>query len=741
MGNSTETITIRGSVERVTFYNSINGFTVMELSHAGDLVTVVASTLGISVGDELELTGHYDYHSVYGPQFKADQCLHRIPTGKAGVLKYLSSGAVKGIGPATARRLVERFGEDTIAVLREAPERMAELKGISLSKAKEISQDFNERFGAQEVMMTFSKYDISPEEAMRVYKVFGSQSLDMIASNPYAFCVETVRFPFEHADAIALEAGVPEDNPNRVMAGVEYVLRHNLQNGHTCIPRDKLVPVTVRLLGCSADVVEDYMEEMLQSRRLVETMLEDRAYLFLPEYFDAEQFCAKRLAVMLAYPPTPPKDVMGEIDAISKELSITYAAQQKKAIAFAMEQGVLILTGGPGTGKTTTLNAIIRLLQKQGLRVVLAAPTGRAAKRMSEVTDCEAKTIHRLLDVEWGKDNTLAFGKNERHPLEADAVVVDELSMVDVKIFESLLHALRLGTRLILVGDSDQLPSVGPGNVLQDMIDSGFLPYVRLQEVFRQAQESLIVSNAHAIVEGRQPALDVRTGDFFLLEEENTGAATELVVDLFARRLPVAYGYDAVTDIQILCPSRKLSLGTLHLNNLLQAQVNPLASNKRQITLRSYILREGDKVMQVKNNYDILWTKADGTDGVGVFNGDVGTLISIDAKAGIANVRFDDRIATYNEEEIQQLELAYAVTIHKSQGSEFPCVILPILDTPQKLRYRNLLYTAVTRAKDKLILVGSKRVILEMVQNHKRSLRFTALRTMLMEACQEHDAV
>ncbi len=738
--NTAEPLRIYGTVEHITFRNPDNGFTVMEILCEGDPLTVVAVTADIAPGEELELTGRYDTHATYGRQFRADRVIRTMPSGAAAILKYLSAGAVRGIGPATARRLVERFGDQTLEVLGSDPDRVAEVKGITRSKAREISAEFKKRAGFQEVMLYLSKFDVSPEEAMRAYKTYGKAACDIIGSNPYALCAEGIRFSFERADAIAEQAGLGAENPHRIMAGIEYILRHNLGNGHTCLPRGKLMSVAKALLGADGDLIEDYCDELIETKRLICEAFEGEEFLFLPEWHRAEYFAAARLAVMLGFPPGGASAAAEDIDRTEAELGIRYAERQREAILAALQKGVLILTGGPGTGKTTTLNAIIRLMQRRGLEVALAAPTGRAAKRMSEVTGCEAKTIHRLLEAEWGAGDLLTFARNERNPLDVDAVVVDELSMVDAGIFEHLLRAMRLGCRLIMVGDSDQLPSVGAGNVLHDLIDSGVVPSVRLDEVFRQAMESLIVTNAHDIVAGRMPVLDSNTADFFMLREERPYLAAEKVVDLCARRLPAAYGYSPIGDIQVLCPSRKMELGSISLNNALQARLNPSGREKAEVKHRGFILREGDKVMQIKNNYDIAWTRDDGEIGSGVFNGDVGILEVVSASAGSLSVRFEDRVAVYTGEELDQLELAYAVTIHKAQGSEFPCVILPVLDVPSKLRYRNLLYTGVTRAKERLVLVGSPAVVAEMVENNRRSLRYTGLSPLLVAAVGEGEA-
>lgn len=724
---------ISGSVERVTFHNSQNGFTVLELHAAGESVTAVGIMPEVAPGEELTLLGRYDIHASYGPQFKVEHCEHSMPTTAAAVLRYLSSGAVKGIGPATARRIIDRFGAEALEIMEKSPERLREIHGISADKARKIGEEYRKIFGVREVMLFLSQFGVTPEESLRVYKNYGAGSVELIKTNPYLLCGEEIGFSFDRVDAIAASLEIERSASCRIGAGLVYILRHNLSNGHTCLPVDKLLSVAEKLLECDRETASAVCEELAGRGQILAKSMGERQYLFLPQMFRAESYCAERLRAMTRFPPAPGTALESEIDAAEARLGIRYEVLQRKAIREALEKGLLILTGGPGTGKTTTLNAIIHIMQSRDMTIVLAAPTGRAAKRMTELTGHESKTLHRLLEVEWSDGDRPAFGRNEKNPLDCDAVIVDELSMVDITLFESLLRALPLGCRLILVGDSDQLPSVGAGNVLYDLLESGILPAVRLKEVFRQSMQSLIVINAHAIVAGKPPELDVRNGDFFLLEQNNPYAAARTVVDLCVRRLPEAYGYSPLTDIQVLCPSRKLELGTVNLNNLLQSHLNPPAADVAQATFKGFVLRCGDRVMQVRNNYDIPWTKLDGEQGSGVFNGDVGVLEAINVRAGTMCVRFDDRVALYSGEDVGELELAYAVTIHKSQGSEFECVVLPILDAPAQLRYRNLLYTAVTRAKKLLILVGSRRVVLSMVENNRKTLRYTALKSMLEE--------
>lgn len=728
---------INGSVEHITYANNSNGYTVAILKTEDDLITIVGMMPFLAVGDCIEVTGKFDLHPTYGEQFKVTSFEKATPSDTASILRYLSSGAIRGVGPSTARNIVERFGDRALEIIENEPERLSEIRGISLDKAMKIADEYNKQFGVRDVMLFLSPFRISPEGALKVFNVLGSNATEIIRNNPYILCSEDIGFSFEKAEEISSYFVFPKDSDFRISAGLEFVLKHNLSNGHTCIPREKLISTAARLLECELAEVSDICDEMLRALQLRLFVDGDAQYVALPQYFSAEEFVAARLSVMLRY--APPAELMAdlEIDIIEQEQHIKYEELQRVAIKTAISKGITVLTGGPGTGKTTTLNAIIKILKSKDLSIALAAPTGRAAKRMSELTGCSAKTIHRLLEVEWNDSDVHVFARNERNPLPYDVVVIDEMSMVDILLFESLLRAVRLGTRIIMVGDSDQLPSVGAGNVLADIINSQTVPVVALTKVFRQAMESLIVANAHKIISGNEPELSSKSSDFFMLRNLNSTSAAELVVELAAKRLPEAYGYKPFTDIQVLCPSRMLDLGSMSLNNMLQDRLNPKPKNGERIIFKNFELREGDKVMQIKNNYDIMWTSDSGEEGSGVFNGDIGILEKIDRKNSLLRVRFDDRLAIYYNENVNELELAYAMTIHKSQGSEFDCVILPILDAPSKLLYRNLLYTAVTRAKKLLIVVGSSDLLLSMVENNRKSLRYTTLNKRLKDAFAE----
>ena len=724
---------IKGTVERITYRNEGNSYTVAEVKAEGKSQTVVGILPFLIEGDEAVFYGEYTVHPSYGEQFKAQHFERKAPNNSASILRYLSSGAIRGIGPATAQKIVEKFGTETIEVIQNRPEDLATIKGITLSKAKQVSEEYQKQYGVRDIMMMLSKYGATPDKCLAVYRRFGDKSTDMIKSNPYALCEEGIDFRFETAEDIAEDMSFDKNSELRVSAGVEYVLRKNLANGHTCLPREKLCEVAVRLLECKRDTVEDCCDRLTECFRIKSKIVNGTEYLSIPEYFSAEEHIAARLISVKRYIDKAVTVDKLEIENVERRLGIEFEDLQKQAIFEAFSSGILVLTGGPGTGKTTTLNAIISLFENRSLDIELAAPTGRAAKRMTELTGREAKTIHRLLEVEWGEGDKQQFSRNERNPLNCDVIIVDEASMIDAQLFDSLLKALRLSCRIILVGDSDQLPAVGAGNVLNDILSSEIFPSIRLKKVFRQAGKSKIVTNAHAIINGESPDFSSNESDCFFLRRQDRFAVCNTVLELVSERLPNAYGFDPIRDIQVLCPSRMTETGTVNLNNILQSALNPSLSGKQQLSFKGIYLREGDKVMQIKNNYDLQYRRDNGEYGTGVFNGDVGFITEIDKRGGILKVRFDDRVATYFSEDLAQLELAYAVTVHKSQGSEYTCVVLPLFDVPQKLKYRNLLYTAVTRAKKLLVAVGNDTVWTEMVANDRKTLRYTMLKQFLKE--------
>lgn len=727
MADELENLT--GIIEDITYQNESTGFGVIEVDAKSEYVTVVGVLGNVMIGEEAVFQGEWVMHPTFGRQFKAVRLQRTLPADASGMLRFLASGIVKGVREATASKIVEKFGADTFNVIENEPERLAEIKGINRSKAKKISQDFKMQFAARDVMNGLADLGLSQQEAFDAYNLYKSNALDIIKENPYAFVGDAAGFSFERADEIAFSLDEPPLFDYRSQAGVVYVVRYNLNNGHTCLPRNSIIKPAMSLLDCSEDDVEIAIDNAIDGKQLVQENIEGKDFLFLPEIYRAESTIAERIQVMLNFPPQRKDISTSEILAFEQANNIIFDDKQRQAIEIAVNKGMLILTGGPGTGKTTTVKGIITLMKNRGLDVALAAPTGRAAKRMSELTGFEAKTIHRLLEVEYKEGTTEpSFCHNLQNPLECDAVIVDELSMVDVTVFSALLDALPLSCRLIMVGDKDQLPPVGAGNVLADLIKSELIGVVSLDKIFRQAMQSMIVSNAHRVVNGEMPVLDNGNAesDFFLLNEDSRYNAPRKIVNLVASRIPNGYGYDALKDIQVLCPSRKGEVGTENLNALLQAKLNPPSREKSELKNRGYILREGDKVMQIKNNYDVPWFKND-ENGTGVFNGDIGILTRIDRANDIINVKFDDREAMYSIENAKEIELAYAMTVHKSQGSEFDAVVLPTINTPPKLAYRNLFYTALTRAKSLLVIVGNQGSIKAMVDNDKKSRRYSAL--------------
>ena len=729
---------MEGSVENIVYHNDSNQYTVMELSSGDALVTVVGTFPYISVGEKLHLYGTWTAHATFGEQFKSEAFERSRPETTSAMLKYLSSGAVKGIGAATAGKIIAAFGDDAIDVIENDPERLATIKGITLKKAREISGEMQRVNGIRDLMAFLGSFGVRPEDAVKVWKAYGADSVACIQEDPYRLCSDKIAVEFTVADKLAESLEYDRANVERVKAGVLYVLRHNLLNGHTCLPADKLCTAAAQMLGVS---LEDAQAALYALCRDFETVCENfsgRDFIFLPKQHRSEVYSADRIRMMLKYPPQSIVGIDREIEEIERSEGIEYAQLQKEAIRAALDKGLLILTGGPGTGKTTTLNAIIRILMEKGEQVFLAAPTGRAAKRMSELTGQEAKTIHRMLQVDWDENDNPVFQRNERNPLECDAVVIDELSMVDAYVFESVLRALPVGCRLILVGDSDQLPSVGAGNVIGDLIASDGWTTGELTVSFRQSMESLIVTNAHRIVGGEMPVLNVRSSDFFFMPAEDARAVSELVLSLAVTRLPKSYGYSPVADIQVLCPGRKGEIGTIELNKRLRERINPQAKDKPQVSVNGALFRVGDKVMQVKNNYDLPWSRPDGTSGEGVYNGDMGIVTDIDRAAGCMRVLVDDREVLYDfEHAAAELELAYAVTVHKSQGNEFTAVIMPVFPGAPQLSYRNLLYTGITRAKKLLVLVGRRSAVADMVANDRKTRRFSGLMRFLTEKVPE----
>ena len=730
-----ERVTVEGSVDAVIFQNEENGYTVLLLRVDGEdePITVVGCIPCAAAGEGMTVTGVWVNHPVHGPQLSAESVERRLPQEEEDIVSYLSSGILKGIGPATAQRLVERFGTDTLRVLEEEPERLKTIKGITAKKAVELSEAFRALTGLRQVMEFLARYDLPVYLAMAVQRIYGDNALQMLRDDPYILSRAQFGVDFAVADAIAISMGFGGDDPCRLRAAIEYELAHNAGNGHVFLPREKLLAATAQLVDVNTDMVETALDKLIDSFAVVEKPIANVRGCYLPRMYQAETFVAQRLLSMLRTPVEQLRQVDKTIDAIEKEQGVSYAPLQRQAVRMAAEGGVLLLTGGPGTGKTTSLRGIVALYRRMGLDVALLAPTGRAAKRLGEVTDCDAQTIHRALGMSYNEmTGQVAFKKNGSDPLEAHAVIVDEMSMVDLELMQALLEALRPGCRLVLVGDPDQLPSVGAGNVLGDLLRSTVVPTVSLTQVFRQAEQSAIIRNAHAVNMGQPPQLDSNQGDFFFLCRRSPDRLVQTVVELCRDRLPRNMSIPA-EQIQVLSPTRKGACGTVSLNRALQAALNPPSPQKRQKQWGDVTFRVGDRVMQTKNNYDVLWEKDDGTAGSGIFNGDVGVIQDIDSSGELIVLRFDDRTATYTADLLSQLDMAYAITVHKSQGSEYPAVILVSAPAAPSLMVRGVLYTAITRARRMLIMVGDDAVPARMAENDRQQRRYSGLRRRLKE--------
>ncbi len=721
----------KGTVEKITYRNRENGYTVFKVKANKEVITCVGMLPLVNEGDSVSLTGEYSNHPVYGEQFNVENIDVSAPRTQLQVLKFLSSGAIKGIGPATATKIVEKFKDKTLDIIENYPMELTVIKGISADKAMNICEEYKKQFGVRDIMLALAEFNITPVEATDIFKVLGINSVDLIRENPYVLCREEIGFSFERAEEISEKLELPSDSDGRISAGVEYVLRKNLSNGHTCLPLTKLLDVCEKLLSVNAVLIMDSIKMMCDRMQIVIRIFCGERFVFLSEYYAAEEYIAAKLNAYGANNMPLYSLSEFEVDLIERKLGFKFDQKQIESVNCALNNNVFILTGGPGTGKTTTLNALIGIFEGRKQSIALAAPTGRAAKRITELTGYEAKTLHRLLEVEWTSGGKQTFARNKKRPLDEDVIIIDEMSMVDTLLFKAVLEACRITSRIILIGDSDQLPSVGAGNVLGDIIESGKISAVKLDKVFRQSDSSQIISNAHKVISGTVPSLNNDSSDFFFIKNYNPISAAETIVDLTANRLPKAYGFSATEDIQVLCPSKKLSCGSYNLNILLQEALNPLKKNMKQMFYKGISFRQGDKVMQTKNDYDIIWTSDDGETGMGIFNGDIGRVIDVDVKNRVLSVKFDDKTATYFEEDLDILDMAYAITVHKSQGSEFDCVVIPLCDTPQPLRYRNLIYTAITRAKKMLVFVGSEGIFVQMIENDRKTLRYSGLKYML----------
>ena len=726
---------LQGTIAAVVYQNYDNGYAVLRLRCGGNQhVTVVGTIPMPACGEGLMVTGRWSNHASYGRQFEAEFLERVLPSSRNEILQYLASRIIKGIGPKTAIRIVDAFGDETLQIMERSPERLAEVSGISAAKAKAIGEEFRLRVGMRHLMEFFSAHQLPAELAVQMYKLYGESAVELLYDEPYLLM--ELDAPFAAVDRFAVELGVSAEDPRRVEAGILFELRFNLNAGHSFLPLDKLVPATAQLLSIGEETVQKGINRLLEAQRLVENTLAGITVIYLPELYHAECYIQRRLleASRMRFPA--PKHLDRILRDIQKESGIAYSQQQEEAVRGALDSGVLLLTGGPGTGKTTILQGVLAVYQQMGLKCVLAAPTGRAAKRLSEVTGEEASTIHRLLEA--GIDpasGEMVFVKDENNPLKADAVIVDEMSMVDVLLLHSLLQAVPGNARLVLVGDPDQLPPVGPGAPFSDCLRSNQLPTVRLTEIFRQAQESLIVMNAHRVNQGEMPQLRNVKSDFFFLRCGSEEEVGQTIAGLCSTRLPQKMGIQP-EQIQVLTPTRKGGVGTWALNQRLQNVLNPAGNGKKERQWGDFVFREGDRVMQIRNNYDIIWKRADGSAvGTGVFNGDIGTIAQIDPQMETLTVLFEDRYVDYDFSQLGELEPAYAMTVHKSQGSEYRAVILSAWNGSPYLLSRSVLYTAITRARELLIIVGREETVAAMTENARKNRRYSGLKLRLQGKC------
>ncbi len=726
---------LQGTITAVVFQNYDNGYAVLRLKCAdGQTVTVVGTIPMPAVGEGLMVTGKWASHASYGRQFEAEFLERMLPTTSVDILGYLSSRIIKGIGPRTAARIVDRFGDRTLDIMEREPSRLAEVSGISAAKAKAIGDEFRLRVGMRQLMEFLTSHQLPAELAVKVYKLYGEQAVELLYDDPYL--LTELDAPFASVDRFAIELGVAGDDPRRVEAGIFFELQYNLTAGHCFLPQDKLTGATAQLLNVDMETVAQAISRLLECQRLVTDVLANIQVIYLPEIFEAECYIRQRLTDAAALTYDKDSNLDWVLQNTQADSGLKYSEQQTEAIRAACNTGLLLVTGGPGTGKTTILKGILSAYQQLGLKCVLAAPTGRAAKRLAEVTGEDASTIHRLLEASIDVHNgQMYFVRDEQNPIKADAVIVDEMSMVDVQLLHSLLQAVPPKARLILVGDPDQLPPVGPGSPFSDCLRSGVLPAIRLTEIFRQAQQSLIVMNAHRVNSGQMPNLRDVKSDFFFLRCANEEAVGQTIEGLCSTRLPKNMGISP-DQIQVLTPTRKGSVGTWGLNHRLQNALNPATPMKKERQWGEFFFREGDRVMQIRNNYDIVWKKTDGSAvGCGVFNGDVGSIVSIDPHAEQLTAVFDDKEVIYDFEQLGELEPAYAMTVHKSQGSEYRAVILAAWSGHPNLLCRSVLYTAITRARELLIIVGREDVIAAMTENAKRNRRYTGLKLRLQGKC------
>lgn len=731
-------VELSGSVEDVIYKNADNGYTVINLGCDEGLIAVVGNLGDVNEGERLSLRGGWITSPKYGRQFKAAMCERSMPETESEISAYLGSGVIKGLGPAIAKKIVKQFGTEALDIIDNDCMQLTVIKGITSDKALYISNEYHKITGVNEVIKFLGEYNFGPAHAISVWSAFEHDSIKQIKTNPYILCTSGIDIDFRSVDRMAADLGFDAENSDRVRAGIVYVLHENANAGHTCLPTEKLRESVCDNLGIERRQFESCLDDCEEKDWVVRITLGKREFVYLPEYYLAETYIAKKLAFMLRTSAQYEKDYSDEIRGVEFSENIQYEDLQRAAISACLTGSVFILTGGPGTGKTTTLNGVIKILKAQKKRILLCAPTGRAAKRMSDLTGEPARTIHRLLEVDFTAKGELKFKRNETNPLPADVVIADEMSMVDALLMCSLVRAIKPTSKFIMVGDSNQLPSVGAGNVLKDLIASHYIPSVELKEIFRQAAQSLIVTNAHRIVNGEFPVLDDRQNDFFFMNKSLESDIAGLVIQLAKQRLPDTYGFSPIDDIQVLCPTKMGMAGTKELNKQLQSALNPPSQNKAELKFFDVIFRTGDKVMQTKNDYDVLWTK-NNEKGSGIFNGDIGIIRSVDRFSQNVTIDFEGRVAIYTSEMLRRLEHAYAITIHKSQGSEYDAVIIPITAFTHNLLYRNLLYTGVTRAKKMIIVIGTRELVKTMVDNNRKMLRYSLLRPLLEKEMNRKD--
>ena len=729
---------IEGTVEDIIYENTDTGYTVFEIS-GGGVLTVVCGVVGeLHAGESVVCRGKYENHAAYGRQFHAQECETDMPKDLEAVYAFLASGSLPYIGARTANKIIDKFGAQALEMIANDPDQLVTIPGISADKADRIQQEFKRMFGMRELIAYLAQFEISPRRAMEVFRVFGPGAMNAISSNPYLLCGEPLQLDFRHADSIAQYYHMEGDCAQRLEAALLRTLRHNAGNGHTCLPRAQLLDTASNFIHQPPEKLAAALDRCLETEELCVRMFDGTPYVYLPDLLAAEQDIADRLALLTRRGKNPVCDLDRNIQVLELTQGFAYAPLQKEAIRKAMTENCLVLTGGPGTGKTTSTRGIVTLLERMGLTVLLLAPTGRAAKRMSELCSREAQTIHRCLGMTFNElTGEVTFKKNEKDLLEADAVIVDEMSMVDLPLMDALLAALKPGCRLVMVGDPDQLPSVGPGNVLGDILRSGSVASVTLTEVFRQAEQSAIIRNAHAVNRGRSPDLKNKQNDFFFLCRRSPDRLVQTVVDLCRTRLPENMGIPA-GQIQVLSPTRKGETGTVSLNRALQAALNPPSPGKRQKAWGDMVFRVGDRVMQTKNNYDVIWQKDSGEAGSGIFNGDVGTVEDIDPSGELVTIRFDDRTSVYTADLLSQLDMAYAMTVHKAQGSEYRAVVLVSAPAAPNLLVRGVLYTAITRARELLVMVGDDAIPGRMAENDRRTRRYSGLRRRLKQGGPSH---